>query len=91
MIDHKNYGLLTLIRESWKKSKTRDRHRARYAGKKYRAQRCTICMCSCALDFFPEIALGDGPRKWHIFLLSAAYLPLYWHMPFDISTIRKTN
>ena len=27
------YGNLTLIRESWKKSKTRDRHRARFSGK----------------------------------------------------------
>ena len=44
--------MLTIIRESWEKSKTRDRHRARFAGKKSRAQRCIICICFCALDFF---------------------------------------
>ena len=55
--------LLTLIRESWKKSKTRDRHRARFAEKKSRAQRCIFCICSCALEFFPESALGDGPKN----------------------------
>ena len=25
--------------------------------------------------FFPEIALGDGPKKWHIFLFNTAYFP----------------
>ena len=38
--------------------------------------------------FFPEITLGDGPKKWHIFFFSAAYLPSYWHMPFEFSIIR---
>ena len=41
--------------------------------------------------FFPEIALGDGLEKWHIFLFSAANLPSYWHMPFQISIIRTPN
>ena len=36
--------------------------------------------------FFPEIALG--PKKWHIFLCSAAYFSSYWHMPFQISIIK---
>ena len=30
----------------------------------------------------------DGPKKWHIFFFSEAYLPSYWHMPFEISIIR---
>ena len=46
-----------------------------FRGKNSRAQRCIICICFCGSDFFPEIALGDGPKKWHIFLFSAAYLP----------------
>ena len=32
--------------------------------------------------FFSETALGDGPKKWHIF--STAYFHIYWHMPFEI-------
>ena len=69
-----------------------DHHRACFAGKKSRAQRCVICNISFfALDFFPEMTLGDGPKKWHIFLFSAAYFPSYWHMPFEISIIKKPN
>ena len=49
-----------------KKSKSRDRHRARFAEKKSRAQRCVICICFCALDFFPESVLGDGPKNSRI-------------------------
>ena len=29
-------------------------------------------------NFFPEIALGDGPKKWHVFLFSTANFPSYW-------------
>ena len=35
--------------------------------------------------------VGDGPKKWHIFLFSTAYLPSYWHMPFEISIIIWPN
>ena len=52
---------LTLIRESWKKIQN--------AGKP-RAQRCIICICSCALDFFP------GKRAWWDIL---AYAIWNWH------------
>ena len=27
--------------------------------------------------FFSEIALGNGPKKWHIFLFSTAYFRTY--------------
>ena len=57
------FVLLTLIRETGKKSKTRDRHRACFP-EKSGAQRCIICLCFCALDCFPENTL---PEKWHIF------------------------
>ena len=40
-----------------------------------------------ALWDFPEIAFGDSPKNWHIFLFSAAYFPSYWHIPFWISII----
>ena len=51
--------VLTLIRESWKKkSKTRDRHRARFAGKKSRAQHCII------LYMFPCFGFFSGNRAW---------------------------
>ena len=43
---------LTLIRESWKKSKTWEHHRACFSEKKSRAQRCVICICFFALEFF---------------------------------------
>ena len=33
-----------------------------------------LCMFLC-FGFFPESALGDGPKKWHIFLFSTAYFP----------------
>ena len=44
-----------------------------------------------SFEFFPEIALGDGPKKWHIFLFSTAYFPSYWHMPFEISITINPN
>ena len=59
--------------------------------KKSRAQRRAICICSHALDFFPESALGNGPKKWHIILFRTAYFPWYWHMPFEISISRYSN
>ena len=37
-----------------------------FRGKKSRAQRCIICICFCALDFFPESVLGDGPKNSRI-------------------------
>ena len=71
-----------------KKSKMRDRHRAHLAEKKSRAQRYIICICSCALEFFPESALGDGPEKWHIFLFNTVSYHTYLHMPFEVGIIR---
>ena len=74
-------GDLNHLRESWK-----DRDRARLQ-KKSGAKRCIICICFCALNFFPEIALGHGLRKWHIFLFSLAYFTSYQHTPFQTSNI----
>ena len=34
-----------------------------FRAKKSKAQRCIIRICSCALEFFPESALGDGPKN----------------------------
>ena len=58
-----NADPLTLILEFWKKSKTRDRHRACFRGKNPERSIEKICICFCALDFFPEDTLGDGPKK----------------------------
>ena len=35
-------------------------------------------------NFFSESAIGDCPKKSHIFLFSTAYFRTYWHMPFKI-------
>ena len=37
-----------------------------FRGKKSRAQRCIIRICPCALEFFPESALGNGPKNSRI-------------------------
>ena len=79
---------LTLIRESWKKSKTQDRHRARFAEKYPERSVASFVYVPVLWNFFLESALGDCPRKWHIFLFSAAYFRTYWHMPFGIGIIR---
>ena len=80
---------LTLIRKSWKKNPKRETITERVLRKKNPERSIeSICICFCAVDFFPEITLRDGPKKWHIFLFSAAYFPSYWHMPFEISIIR---
>ena len=71
-----------------KKSKTRDRHRARLAGKNSERSIASFVCVPMLWNFFPASALGDGPRKWHIFLFSAAYFRTYWHMPFGIGIIR---
>ena len=68
-----NSNQLTHIRESRKKPKMRDRHRARFSGKESETRRFIICICSYALDFLRESALGDGPEKWHKFC-SARYI-----------------
>ena len=79
---------LTLILESRKKSKTRDHHRACFAGKKNQsAALMRFLYVSVLWIFFPENTLGHGLKKWHIFLFSAAYFLSYWHMPFEICTI----
>ena len=49
-----------------KKSKTRDRHRARSTEKNPERRIASFCICSHALDFFPDIALGDGPKNSRI-------------------------
>ena len=36
-------------------------------------------------NFFPESALGDGPKIGIYFWV--AYFPSYWHMPFKISDL----
>ena len=48
-------------------------------------------MFPCFGTLFPEIALGDGPKNWHIFLFSVEYWPSYWHMPIQLSIIRKPS
>ena len=48
----------------------------RFCGKKSRAQRCIIYICSCALEFFPESALGDGPKNG-IYFRSARHISVH--------------
>ena len=59
-------GGLTLIRESWKNSKTRDRHRARFPKKRSEQSIASIGICFCVMNLFPETALGDGPKNSRI-------------------------
>ena len=73
-----------------KKSKTQDHHRAHFAETKSAALH-HLYMFVCFEFFFSENALGDGPKKWHIFLFSTAYFRTCWHMPFQISIIRKSH
>ena len=79
---------LTLIREFRKKFKMWDRHRARFTGKNPERSVASFVYVPLLWIFFPENALGDGPKKWHIFLFSTAYFRTYWHMPFKIYIIR---
>ena len=71
-----------------KKTKMRDRHRARFAGKIQSVELHHLYMFLWFGFFFPESALGDGPKKWHIFLFSTASVHTYWHMPIQIGIIR---
>ena len=83
---------LTLIREFWKKNPKRGTITERVSRKK-NPERSVASFVYVPLlwIFFPKIALGHGPKKWHTFLFSTAYYRTYWHMPFRISTIRKPN
>ena len=76
---------LTLIRESWKINPKRGTVTERVLRKKIqRAALHHFVYVPMFWNFFPESALGDGPKKWHIFLFSTAYFCTYWHMPFKI-------
>ena len=77
----KKMPCLTLIRESSKKSKTRDHNRARSLEKIQSAALNHFVYGPMLWNFFPESALGDGPKKWHIFLFRTAYFRVYWRMP----------
>ena len=52
---------LTLIRESWIKSQTPDRHRARFPGKIQSAERI-IFTCLCALEFLRKSRQVTAPK-----------------------------
>ena len=83
---------LTLIRESWKKNPKRGTITERLLRKKNPERSIEkICICFCAVDFFPKMTLGHGPEKWHIFLFNTAYFLSYWQMPFEINTIEYPN
>ena len=62
------FYFLTLIRESWKKIQNAGPSPSAFSGKKSITQRCIICICSHALDFFPDFALGDGLKMAYIFI-----------------------
>ena len=60
---------LTLIRESWKKIQNAGPSPSAFRGKKSRAQRCIICICSCALEFFFRKAHSvTVPKMAYIFV-----------------------
>ena len=85
----KSLLFLTLIRESWKKIQNAGPSPSVFCGKNIQSAALNqFVYVSVLWIFFPEITLGDGPKKWHIFFFSAAYFPSYWHMPFEISIIR---
>ena len=67
---------------------SRDRHRARFAEKNPERSVVSFVYVPVLWNFFPESALGDGPKKWHIFLFSTESFHTYWHMPFQIGIIR---
>ena len=84
-------GLITLICESWKNPE-RGTITERVLRQKIQsaALRHLYNIWSCALDIFRNHARWWS-QTWHIFLFSAAYFPSYWHMPFEISIIKKPN
>ena len=83
---HHNY--LTLIRESWKKIQNAGLSPSAFRGKNPERSVASFVYVPVLWIFFPENALGDGPKKWHIFLFSTASFHTYWHMPFEIGIIR---
>ena len=86
------YGYLTLILESWKKNPKRGTITEGVLRKKIQSAALRrFVYVSVLWIFFPDNTLGHGPKKWHIFLFSAAYFLSYWHMPFEISIIIKPN
>ena len=70
-----------------KKSKTRDRDRARSSEKNQERSIASFCICSHVLGFLSENRARWWSQKWHIFLISTAYFSSYWHMLFEISII----
>ena len=62
-----SFTLLTLIRESWKKSRTRDRDRARFPGKNPDRSVASFFICFCALDIFSGNRARSRSQKWHTF------------------------
>ena len=84
-----NKVCLTLIRESWKKNPKRGTVTERVLRKKIPERSIeSFVYVSMLRNFFPEIALGHGPKNWFIFLFKLAYVPSLWHMPFEINITR---
>ena len=68
----KSYMFVTVLLKCLTHSRIQnaDPDRARLP-EKFGAQRCIICICFCHRNsvlwiFFLEIALGHGPKQWHI-------------------------
>ena len=77
--------LVALIRESWK-NQNAGPSLSVFSDKKIRSAALHHLYIILCFGFFPEITLGHGPKKWHIFLFSTAYFCTYWHMPLKIYT-----
>ena len=70
----KNRVRLTLIRESWKKNPKRGTITERPLRKKNPERSIEeLYICFCALDFFPEMTLGHGPKNG-IYFCSARHI-----------------
>ena len=65
--------VLTLIRESWKKIQNAGPSPSAFRGKNPERSVASFIYVSVLWIFFPELALGHGPKKWHTFLFSTAY------------------
>ena len=65
-------AVLTLIRKSWKKIQNAGPSPSAFYGKKSSAALHHFVYIPMLWNFYP-IALGDGPKKCHIFLFSTAY------------------
>ena len=65
--------ILTLIRESWKNPKRGTVTKRVFQKDIQNAVLHPLYMFLCFGFFYSEIALGNGPENWFIFLFSAVY------------------